>query len=84
MDPLGKIKPLFLQFVELHFKKPVEADFRDLRSALLVCMFLEWFGLDNPLGIYILDFYPELLSEFHLWHKTLGLEHFSLSFLPCC
>ncbi|WP_448587942.1 cory-CC-star protein [Thermocrinis sp.] len=84
MDNDGKIRSLFNQFVELHFKKPVEAGSKDLRSALLFSMFLEWFGLDNPLGIYILDFYPELLSEFHLWHKSLGLEHYSLSFLPCC
>ncbi|WP_029551902.1 hypothetical protein [Thermocrinis jamiesonii] len=84
MDSERKIRELLSEFVLLHFKRPVEADFRDLRSALLFCMFLDWFGLDNPLGIYILDFYPELLSEFHLWHRTLGLEHFSLSFLPCC
>ncbi|WP_448584674.1 cory-CC-star protein [Thermocrinis sp.] len=84
MDFERKVRGLFSEFVQLHFKKPVEADFKDLRSALLFCMFLDWFGLDNPLGIYILDFYPQLLEEFHFWHKTLGLEHYSLSFLPCC
>jgi hypothetical protein len=84
VDLERKVRELFSEFVQLHFKKPVEADFRDLRSALLFSMFLEWFGLDNPLGIYLLDLYPELLSEFHLWHRTLGIDHSKLDFLPCC
>ncbi len=75
---------LLKEFTELHFKKPVEYEHADLRDVLMASLFLEFFGLDNPLGIYTLDFYPYLLEEFHLWHRSLGLERSPLSAFPCC
>lgn len=78
------MKEIFRGFLELHFKKPVEVSYSYVRDLLLLSLFLDYFGLDNPLGVYALDFYPEMLQEFHLWHRSLGLERGGLSFLPCC
>jgi len=78
------MREFFRAFVELHFKKPVELSQSYKRDMLLLFIFLEYFGLDNPLGIYTLDLYPYLLEEFHLWHKSLGLERVAIDILPCC
>jgi hypothetical protein len=84
VDPFSEIRSYFSSFVELHFKKPVEVSCSYLRDALLFFLFAEYFGLDNPLGIYALDLYPYLLEEFHLWHKSLGIEKGGFNMLPCC
>ena len=84
MDPLPEVKGSFGSFIELHFKKPVEVSQSYLRDTLLLFLFTEYFGLDNPLGIYALDLYPYLMEEFHLWHRSLGIERSSLDFIPCC
>ncbi|ADC89961.1 conserved hypothetical protein [Thermocrinis albus DSM 14484] len=78
------MKDLVHQFILLHFKKPVEASYRHLGDALLLTVFMEYFGLDNPLGVYALDLYPLLVEEFHLWHRSLGMEKSPFSFIPCC
>ncbi len=78
------MKEFLRAFFELHFKKPVEVSYAHLRDLLLFSVFLDYFGLDNPLGVYVLDLYPYLLEEFHLWHKSLGVERGGIDFLPCC
>ncbi|MFN3814205.1 MAG: hypothetical protein ACK4SM_06250 [Aquificaceae bacterium] len=78
------MRELLDSFFELHFKKPVEMSYTHVQDILLVSLFLEYFGLDNPLGIYALDLYPELLQEFHIWHRSLGIEKSPISLLPCC
>ncbi|MFN3871076.1 MAG: hypothetical protein ACK4MW_06300 [Aquificaceae bacterium] len=78
------MKELFKGFIELHFKKPVEVSQSYLRDLLIISLFLDYFGLDNPLGIYAIDLYPYMLHEFHLWHKGLGIERSGLDFMPCC
>jgi len=84
VDPFSKIKSNLLGFVELHFKKPVEVSHSYLRDHLLFFLFTEYFGLDNPLGIYTLDLYPYLLEEFHLWHRSIGIEKSGFDIFPCC
>ncbi|MEJ7554546.1 MAG: hypothetical protein WKI50_01250 [Aquificaceae bacterium] len=78
------MKEIFRGFIELHFKKPVEVSQSHVRDLLLLSVFLDYFGLDNPLGVHVLDLYPLMLYEFHIWHKSLGLERGGLDFLPCC
>ncbi|MCS7171185.1 MAG: hypothetical protein N3D14_02730 [Aquificaceae bacterium] len=71
-------------FLELNFKKQVEVSYSYTRDMLLLSIFLDYFGLDNPLGVYALDLYPYMLEEFHLWHRALGIERGGLDFLNCC
>ncbi|RMH80786.1 MAG: hypothetical protein D6674_02745 [Acidobacteria bacterium] len=78
------MREFFKGFVDLHLKKPVELSQSHLRDMLLLMLFLDYLGLDNPLGVYTLDLYPHLLEEFHLWHRSLGLERAGIDLLPCC
>ncbi len=78
------MKDILRGFVELHFKRRVEVSYSHIRDLLLLSLFLDYFGLDNPLGVYVLELYPYMIHEFHLWHRSVGLERGGLGFLPCC
>ena len=79
-----KLVDLIKEFTQLHFKKPIEYEYSHIRDVFIASLFLEFLGLDNPLGIYTLDLYPEILDEFHAWHRSLGLERSPISTFPCC
>jgi hypothetical protein len=49
---------------------------------LLACM--EVFGLPNPAAFYLLDLYPWLVDEFHLWHRRMGFDRSPLASFACC
>jgi hypothetical protein len=50
---------------------------------MLLC-YLELMGIPNPATFYLLDMYPLLLDEFHLWHRRMGIDHSPLGQFRCC
>ncbi len=55
-----------------------------LNDLFLVLCYMEMFGLPNPASLYLLEVYPYLLEQFHLWHRRMGMDHSPLGNLPCC
>ena len=53
------------------------------RLFLLLC-YMEVVGLPNPAAFYLLEVYPHLLDQFHLWHRRMGMDRSPLGSLPCC
>jgi hypothetical protein len=45
---------------------------------------MELMARPNPATLYLLDVYPLLLDEFHLWHRRMGMDRSPLGGLPCC
>lgn len=56
----------------------------ELNDLFMLLCYLELMGVPNPAAFYLLDVYPLLLQEFHLWHRRMGVEHSPLGSLPCC
>jgi hypothetical protein len=56
----------------------------ELNDLFMLLCYLELMGVPNPATFYLLDLYPLLLDEFHLWHRRMGIEHSPLGSLPCC
>ena len=56
----------------------------ELEDLFLLMCFIETLGLPNPASLYLLDIYPYVLSEFHLWHRRMGIERSPLANLRCC
>lgn len=65
---------------EKHLRQQA-ADLDDL-FLLMTCM--ETFGLPNPAAYYLLDLYPYLVEEFHLWHRRMGMDRSPLANFSCC
>jgi hypothetical protein len=55
-----------------------------LNDLFILMCYLELMGVPNPAAFYLLEVYPLLLEEFHLWHRRIGIDHSPLGSLPCC
>jgi hypothetical protein len=55
-----------------------------LNDLFMLLCYLELMGVRNPATFYLLDLYPLLLEEFHLWHRRMGIDHSPIGSLPCC
>lgn len=55
-----------------------------LNDLFLLLCYMEIVGLPNPATLYLLDVYPYLLDQFHLWHRRMGMDRSPLGNLPCC
>jgi hypothetical protein len=56
----------------------------ELNDLFLLLCFMEAMALPNPSTLYLLEVYPYLLEQFHLWHRRMGIPHSPIGSLPCC
>ncbi len=56
----------------------------DLNDLFMLMAYMEMLGLPNPAAFYLLDFYPYLVEEFHLWHRRMGFDRSPLATFSCC
>ena len=56
----------------------------ELNDLFMMLCYLELMGVPNPAAFYLLDLYPLLMDEFHLWHRRMGIKHSPIGSLPCC
>jgi hypothetical protein len=67
---------------------PYERELRrhtaELNDLFMLLCFMEATALPNPATLYLLEIYPYLLEQFHLWHRRMGIDRSPLGTLPCC
>ncbi len=56
----------------------------DLNDLFMLMAYMEMVGLPNPAAYYLLDLYPCLIEEFHLWHRRMGFDRSPLATFSCC
>jgi len=67
-----------------HYERELRRQANELNDLFLLLCYMEIVGLPNPATLYLLDIYPHLLDQFHLWHKRMGMDRSPLGNLPCC
>ena len=55
-----------------------------LNDLFMLLCYLELMGVPNPATFYLLDLYPLLFEEFHLWHRRMGIDRSPVGSFPCC
>ena len=65
-------------------RRQLRAEALDLEDLFLLMCFMDLLGLPNPGALYLLDVYPYLVEEFHLWHRRMGFDRSPLATLSCC
>jgi hypothetical protein len=66
------------------YERELRKQANELNDLFLLLCYLEVVGLPNPATLYLLDLYPYLLEQFHLWHRRMGMDRSPLGTLPCC
>ena len=56
----------------------------ELSDLFLLLCFMEAAALPNPATLYLLEVYPYLLEQFHIWHRRMGIQQSPIGSLPCC
>ena len=56
----------------------------ELNDLFLLLCYMESVGLPNPTMAYLLEVYPFLMDEFHLWHRRMGADRSPLASFSCC
>lgn len=54
------------------------------RDAFLLATFADALGVPNPVEFYTLELLPELMDEFHEWHRRAGFERSPEGGWRCC
>ncbi len=57
---------------------------RQMEEVFLFFLFAEYFGMPNYFKFYFAEIIPELLEEFHSWHRRMGMEKSPLEWIRCC
>jgi hypothetical protein len=68
----------------LRYEKQLRNEALELNDLFLLMCYMEIVGLPNPAALYLLEIYPHLLEEFHLWHRRMGMDRSPLANLSCC
>jgi len=66
------------------YEKQLRHELTELNDLFMLLCFMELVGLPNPATIYLMEIYPYVLEEFHLWHRRMGMDRSPLGSLPCC
>lgn len=65
-------------------RRELRAEAVDLEDLFLLLCFMDLMGLPNPGALSLLDVYPYLIGEFHLWHRRMGFDRSPLATFACC
>jgi hypothetical protein len=66
------------------YERELRLEAAELNDYFLLLCYMEVVGLPNPAAFYLLEVYPHLLEQFHLWHRRMGMDRSPLGSLPCC
>jgi hypothetical protein len=87
-EPFDLFRRRFTEILKGAAYAQYERDLRqhtaELNDLFLLLCFMEAAALPNPATLYLLEVYPYLLEQFHVWHRRMGMEQSPLGSLPCC
>jgi hypothetical protein len=78
------LEDVFHGMAYLGHERHLRGQAADLDDLFLLVAYLDLFGIPNPAVFYLLDLYPYLVGEFHLWHRRMGFDRSPLASFTCC
>ena len=66
------------------YRSIIHREYLEQRDLFLLLGFSDLIGVPNPVGFYTLDLYPELIEQFHEWHKRMGMPRAPEGGFRCC
>ncbi len=65
-------------------RRRLHAEAMELEDLFLLICYMDMMGIPNPAVLYLLDVYPYVVEEFHLWHRRMGMDRSPLASIGCC
>ncbi len=78
------VRDFFSGLTALPYERHVRRERAELNELFMLLCFLEAAGVPNPATLYVLEFYPVLLEEWHRWHRSLGMDRSPIGHMRCC
>lgn len=75
---------LYDQTMRLGHDAEIKRELRTQDDLFMFLCFSEMMGIPNPVTYYTLELYPILITEFHQWHKRMGMDKSPLDHVRCC
>ena len=66
------------------YRAQVYRELTEERDRFLLLAFADLLGAPNPVQFYTLELYPELIEQYHDWHRRMGMEHPPEGGFRCC
>ncbi len=66
------------------YRSVIHREYLEQRDLFLLLGFSDLIGVPNPVGFYTLELYPELIEQFHEWHKRMGMPRAPEGGFRCC
>lgn len=66
------------------YRSAIHREYLKERDLFFLIGFSDLLGTPNPVAFYTIELYPELIEQFHQWHRRLGMEHAPEGGFRCC
>jgi hypothetical protein len=66
------------------YRSLIYREYRREQALFLLAGFSDLLGAPNPVAFYTLELYPELIEQFHEWHRRMGMPQAPEGGFRCC
>ncbi len=66
------------------YRSAILREYLQQRDILFVLGCADLLGVPNPVQFYTLELYPELIEQFHSWHRRIGMDTAPEGGFRCC
>ena len=66
------------------YRSQIYRSYREERDTFLLLGFADLLGAPNPVAFYALELYPDVIEEFHQWHRRIGMPRPPDGGFRCC
>jgi len=66
------------------YRSAIHREYLNQRDLFLLLAFTDLLGIPNPMAYYALELYPEVIDQFHEWHRRMGMPQAPEGGFRCC
>ena len=83
-DKLSAARDIYEGLFFVPYRSTIYRQYLRERDIFFVLGLSDMLGVPNPVTFYTLELYPELLQDFHEWHRRMGMEEPPEGGFRCC
>jgi len=81
---LRKLRDLYEALYMAPYRSQIHREYVRQHDLFMLLTASDLLGVPNPVEFYTLELLPEVMEEFHAWHKRMGMERAPEGGFRCC